>query len=291
MNITRREFLAGMLFSGAGFVSTDSLFFERSFIETNEFDIGTPGSSSSSIRMLQISDLHLKKLTDHHKQLADKVNGLNPEMLLFTGDIIESEKGLPHLDKLLQLFDPDVQKAAVMGNWERHYEIHPDKLQYVYKRNNGELLINRTKAFMINGKRLLVTGVDDLLQKRADFARAIKDTAPDEHHIVLMHCPEYRDHIESEINRINSIRAADQRLNIRYVFSGHSHGGQVNILGFAPVLPPGVGKYVRGWFNDKTPMLYVSKGIGTSTFPVRFGARAEIALFNYHMATQRSERS
>ena len=106
-----------------------------------------------------------------------------------------------------------------------------------------------------------------------------------------MHCPEYRDHIESEINRINSIRAADQRLNIRYVFSGHSHGGQVNILGFAPVLPPGVGKYVRGWFNDKTPMLYVSKGIGTSTFPVRFGARAEIALFNYHMATQRSERS
>ena len=291
MNISRREFLAGMLFSGAGFVSTDSLFFERSFIETNEFDIGTPGSSNSSIRMLQISDLHLKKLTDHHKQLADKVNGLNPEMLLFTGDIIESEKGLPHLDKLLQLFDPDVQKAAVMGNWERHHEIHPDKLQYVYERNNGELLINRTKAFMINGKRLLVTGVDDLLQKRADFAGAIKDIAPEEHHIVLMHCPEYLDHIESEINRINSIRADDQRLNIRYVFSGHSHGGQINILGFAPVLPPGVGKYVRGWFKDRTPMLYVSKGIGTSTIPVRFGARAEIALFNYHMSTYRSERS
>jgi len=174
MNITRREFLAGMVFSGAGFVSTDSLFSERFFIETNEFDIGSPSSSSSKIRMLQISDLHLKKLTDYHKQLADKVNRLTPELLLFTGDIIESERGLPHLDNLLRLFDPDVQKAAVMGNWERHYDILPDNLQYVYESNNGELLINRTKVFMINGNRLVVTGVDDLLQRRADFAAAIK---------------------------------------------------------------------------------------------------------------------
>jgi len=290
MNITRRDFLAGMLFSGAGFVSTDSLFFEKSFIETNEFDIGIPASSNSTIRMLHISDLHLKKLTDHHKQLADQVNGLNPELLLFTGDIIESERGLPHLDNLLRLFDPDVQKAAVMGNWERHHMIHPDKLQYVYESNNGALLINRSKVFIINGKRLLVTGMDDLLNGRANFAAAVKNIAREEHHIVLMHCPEYRDHIESEINRINSVRAADQRLNIRYVFSGHSHGGQINIMGFAPALPPGVGKYVRGWFKDRSPMLYVSKGIGTSTIPVRFGARAEIVLFNYHMATHRSER-
>ncbi len=288
MNITRREFLAGMVFSGAGFVSTDSLFFEKNFIETNEFDIGTPTGSNSTIRMLQISDLHLKKLTDYHKKLADQVNGLNPELLLFTGDIIESERGLHHLDNLLQLFDPDVQKAAVMGNWERHYEIHPDKLQYVYESNNGELLINRTKVFMINGKRVIVTGVDDLLKERSDFAAAINGIGAEEHHIVLSHCPEYRDHIESEIKRINLVRPVDQRLKVAYVFSGHSHGGQVNIMGFTPVLPPGVGRYVRGWFKDRSPMLYVSKGIGTSSIPVRFGARAEIALFNYHIATNQN---
>jgi len=283
MSITRRDFLAGMLFSGAGFVSTDSLFFERSFIETNEFDIGTL-TNSSTIRMLQISDLHLKKLTDNHKMLADQVNGLNPELILFTGDIIESERGLDHLDNLLQMFNPYAQKAAVMGNWERQYEIHPDKLQCVYENNNGELLINRTKVFMINGKRLLVTGIDDLLHGGADFEGAIKGVGMEKHHIVLSHCPEYRDHIEKEIKRINSLRPSDQKLNVTYVFSGHSHGGQVNIMGFAPVLPPGVGRYVRGWFKDTSPMLYVSKGIGTSTIPVRLGARAEIALFNYHIA-------
>jgi predicted MPP superfamily phosphohydrolase len=285
MNITRRQFIAGLFFSGAGVVSTDSLYFERYFIETNEFDIGTPSISHSTIRMLQISDIHLKKLTDHHKKLADQVNELNPELLLFTGDIIESERGLRHLDNLLQLFDSDVQKAAVMGNWECEFEIHPDKLQHVYESNNGELLINRTKVFMINGKRLLVTGVDTLYKGRPDFAAAIKGVGPEDHHIVLSHCPEYRDHIESEITKINAARPAGQRLNIAYVFSGHSHGGQVNIMGFTPLLPPGVGRYVRGWFRDRSPMLYVSKGIGTSIFPVRFGARAEIALFNYHIPT------
>ena len=272
------------MFSGAGFISTDSLFFERYFVETNEFNIGTPLKSNATIRILQISDLHLRELTDRHKQLADQVNGLHPDLLLFTGDTIESEKGLRHLYNLLKLFDPDVQKAAVMGNWERQFEIHPDKLQHVYETNNGTLLINRSKVYTVNGKRFMVTGVDDMIKGRADFAAAVKGIGSEEHHFVLSHCPDYRDHIEREINRINMTRPADQKLNIDYVFSGHSHGGQVNIMGFTPMLPPGVGRYVRGWFRDKSPMLYVSKGIGTSVLPVRFGARAEIALFHYHIA-------
>ena len=284
MNVSRRQFLAGMMFSGAGFVSTDSLFFERYFVEMNEFDIGTPSNSSAAVKILQISDLHLKKLTDHHRQLADQVNDLHPELLLFTGDIIESEKGLPHLDHFLQLFHPDAQKAAVMGNWEWMLKVDLNKLQHVYRENNGELLINRSKAFTIKGERLLVTGVDSQVNGHPDFAEAVRSVGREKHHIVLSHCPEYRDRIEREIKRINMSRPADQKLNIDYVFAGHSHGGQVALLGYAPPLPPAVGRYVRGWFRDRSPMLYVSKGIGTSILPVRFGARAEIALFHYHTA-------
>jgi predicted MPP superfamily phosphohydrolase len=73
-------------------------------------------------------------------------------------------------------------------------------------------------------------------------------------------------------------------LSIDYVFSGHSHGGQLNIFGYIPNLPPGVGNYIKGWYKDKSPELYVSKGIGTSILPIRLGARAEIAVFNYSVA-------
>jgi predicted MPP superfamily phosphohydrolase len=284
MSISRRQFLAGMVFSGAGFVSTDSLYFERYFVETNEFDIGTLSISNVTIRILQISDLHLSRLADRHRQLADRINGLNPDLLLFTGDIIESEQGLPHLDKLLQLFDPGVPKAAIMGNWERFYNVDPGKLKEVYRRHNGELLINRSRVFTIHERRLMVTGIDDMVDGSPDFSLAVRNVGSEEHHIVLSHCPEYRDHIEHEIGRINMRRPAGLGLNIEYVFSGHSHGGQINILGFAPLLPRGVGRYVRGWFTERTPKLYVSKGVGTSILPVRFGARAEISLFNYHIA-------
>jgi len=282
MKISRRQFLAGMFFSGAGFVSTDSLFFERYFVETNEFKIGAPSNGNAVLRILQISDLHLKRLTVHHRRLADQVNGLSPDFLLFTGDIIESEKGLHYLDGLLKMLDRDVQKAAIMGNWEWMFNVDVDKLRDVYRDNNGELLINRSQAFTIHGERLMVTGVDSQVKGFPDFAEAVRGVGREKHHIVLSHCPEYRDSIEREITRLNMERDSDQKLNIEYVFSGHSHGGQVAFLGYAPLLPPGVGRYVRGWFRERSPMLYVSKGIGTSVLPVRFGARAEITLFKYH---------
>jgi len=68
---------------------------------------------------------------------------------------------------------------------------------------------------------------------------------------------------------------------IDLILSGHTHGGQVKLLGFIPYLPQGSGKYVSGWYLDQHKQLYVSKGIGTSILPIRFGARAEISIFNF----------
>jgi uncharacterized protein len=79
-----------------------------------------------------------------------------------------------------------------------------------------------------------------------------------------------------------SITGVDELLppaiNVDFVLSGHTHGGQINIFGFRPFLPNGSGKYVKGWYNNN-PKMYVSKGIGTSVLPARLGARAEMAIF------------
>ena len=64
------------------------------------------------------------------------------------------------------------------------------------------------------------------------------------------------------------------------MLSGHTHGGQVKFLGFAPFTPQGSGRYLNGLYDDYEPKLYVSKGVGTSILPIRFGARAEIAIFD-----------
>ncbi len=46
-----------------------------------------------------------------------------------------------------------------------------------------------------------------------------------------------------------------------------------------PILPRGSGRYVKGWYRDAGPPLYVSRGIGTTMLPFRLMARAEIPVF------------
>jgi predicted MPP superfamily phosphohydrolase len=69
---------------------------------------------------------------------------------------------------------------------------------------------------------------------------------------------------------------SSKRMNV--ILSGHTHGGQINLFGIIPFKPVGSGRYLKGWYHDKT--MFVSKGIGTSILPARFMARAEMALFH-----------
>lgn len=59
--------------------------------------------------------------------------------------------------------------------------------------------------------------------------------------------------------------------------SGHTHGGQVRLFGFAPVVPSRYGrKFVYGHIVDNGRHLVVSGGLGCSGLPVRFGVPPEI---------------
>ncbi|UCD36163.1 MAG: metallophosphoesterase [Nitrospiraceae bacterium] len=280
--MTRRTFLGGALFSGFTLFCSDSFYLEPYVVETNEYDIGVRESTAQQVRLLQISDLHLREMNSHYCGLAEKVNHLAPDLLLLTGDIIEKERYLSELDSFLGLIRHDIRKVAVTGNWEHMKGINLTRLRDIYGRNNGELLINEAQEFLFGGKRLVVTGIDDMLSGRPDFPAAVKLLGPPDNHIVLCHCPQYRDVIARTADLMNQNRPDDEKTRVDYVFAGHTHGGQVNIFGYAPVLPPGSGRYVRGWYWGTGPNLFVSKGVGTSSvFPVRLGARAEITLFNY----------
>ena len=54
-------------------------------------------------------------------------------------------------------------------------------------------------------------------------------------------------------------------------------------MNFVPFLPLGRRKYLKGWYKNLNPPMYVPKGIGTSILPIRFGSRAEIAVFHFRI--------
>lgn len=230
--------------------------------------------------LAQISDLHLHAVGEMHHRIAARVNAIRPDLVLFTGDAIDRRERLADFAALLALFDPRTAKRAILGNWEHWCGVDLDELSAVYRAAGCRLLINESVVDEAGGRSLAVTGLDDLSGGRPDPRRAFAGTAGADAHLLLAHCPEQRDRLADAGALITGTEPPIRPERITLMLSGHTHGGQVNLLGWTPVLPAGSGRYVRGWFRgDGGAPLYVSRGIGTSVLPFRLGAPPEVAIF------------
>jgi predicted MPP superfamily phosphohydrolase len=271
MKISRRKFIRSGILFGVGASLLDAFWVEKFFIEINEYYNGSDKKETSNIKVVQISDLHLQSLNYQLIKLTEKLNKLAPDLILITGDAIDKANNITVLNDFLKGINKEIKKVAILGNWEYWGNVDLIELDKIYADNNCTLLINQTKQFTFGDRTISITGVDDFVGGKADFESSIKDYKISDHHIILNHCPQYSDYISEKLNK---------EINVDFILSGHTHGGQINLFGFIPFLPQGSGKYVKGWYKENSPNLYVSKGIGTSIFPARFGARAEIAIFN-----------
>ncbi|MCO5231431.1 MAG: metallophosphoesterase [Chitinophagales bacterium] len=248
------------------------LFFERYFVETNSFDIGKDKNKcNSEIKIFQVTDMHLKSINYPVFKVAEKINSASPDLLLLTGDMLENPSQLPLLDQFLSLIEHHIPKIAVNGNWEIFGQVDFQKLNTIYKKHNCLLLNNESTQLEIGSKKISITGVDDFLDGHPDINLALETYRESDYHIVLSHCPGYAPFIAHRENT---------SIPVNLILSGHTHGGQINILGFMPHLPGACGGFIRGWYDFPDSQLYVSKGVGTSIFPIRIGARAEITCFN-----------
>jgi uncharacterized protein len=107
------------------------------------------------------------------------------------------------------------------------------------------------------GKWRQFRGVDDL----AGTLAQVTDDAPI---ILLAHEP---DIFPSVTDRV------------ALTISGHTHGGQVRLAGFSPVVPSRFGnRYAYGHVTERDRHLIVSGGLGCSVLPVRFGVPPEVVM-------------
>jgi len=66
---------------------------------------------------------------------------------------------------------------------------------------------------------------------------------------------------------------------VSLTLSGHTHGGQIRLFGYSPVVPSRFrNRYVYGHIVENDRSLIVSGGLGTSVLPVRFGSPPEIVV-------------
>lgn len=236
-----------------------------------------------AVRFVQLTDLHLRQVGRMHRQIAAEVNRLAPDFIVLTGDSVDRADRLGELSRFLGMLDHATPKYAILGNWEHWGRVNLDELDALYRAASCRLLINDHAVHEAGGRAVRLTGIDDLIGGRPDAWKAIGGPSDADAHVVLAHCPEHRDRLVGMA--VPQVVQASASPRMRFgdatlVLSGHTHGGQVNLLGWSPVLPRGTGPYVRGWFREPgTAPMYVSRGIGTSMLPVRLGAQPEVAVF------------
>jgi uncharacterized protein len=116
--LTRRKFIKRLVFFIASVFVIDAFWFECFFIQTKEYFLGNATKATTNIKVVQISDLHLKNLNYQLKRLAKQINQLKPHLILITGDAVDKANNVALLNDFLYLIDHNINKVAILGNWE-----------------------------------------------------------------------------------------------------------------------------------------------------------------------------
>lgn len=232
-------------------------FVEPRSIEITELRLN--GIRSSSQTLAVISDLHLDGLGYRERKLLEILEKRRPDIVILLGDVVDGPSDLPDLERFLNAL-PSNQRIAIFGNWEYWGGIDHDALRDVYAKHGVRLLINDCHEGIV--------GLDDATAGEPDLEAAVgrchSATAKAAPFLLLQHSPGFFENTE----------LGTQRFALS--LSGHTHGGQIAIFGFAPWKPPGSGSFVAGEYLTRFGRLYVTRGIGTSVIPLRIGARPEI---------------
>lgn len=216
------------------------------------------------LKLAQVSDLHLSSIGRLERNVIATLQKDPPDMILLTGDVIDNAASLDELDTFLSMLPTRPVKIAVLGNWEYWSGVRMHALMALYKKNNVHLLVNQC----LTVQHITIMGLDDYTAGRPNYAAAkslCRSTSPV---IMIQHSPGFFG---------DQRYKADQGIILN--LAGHTHGGQVTLFGSTLTTPEGSGSFDAGWFTTDWGTLFVSKGIGTSVLPIRFGARPEVVFF------------
>jgi uncharacterized protein len=197
-------------------------------------------------------------------------NTLKPDLVLLARDYVHHHQSYiaPGINELGKL-EARLGQYAVLGNHNLNYRDNRDfqPLSLVALAEAGPTSLNNSGIWLEkDGARLRLSGVGDPWTDRKDLDAALGNATDRDAVILLSHNPDF----------VETLR--DRRVGL--VLSGHTHGGQIVLPGLgAPIVPSKYGqKYLHGLVQGPKSQIFVIRGVGTITPPVRFLCRPEIVL-------------
>lgn len=266
--MNRRDFLKyGLSLSVPTLLASYVVFFERYFFEVNTYKVPVTRlpKEFEGFRIAQLTDIHYGSLPHAVvDSVIQKTKTLKVDLIALTGDYIYSNlvEEIKPVWELLGQLEASEGVYSVLGNHDL-YKDNEDSLEALERSKQN--IRHKSKAITKKGKRIWIGGAGDLKTDELGIDKTFAGVDTQECKILLAHNP--------DTVKTNFLTRVD------LVIAGHTHGGQIVIPFYGPlVLPKGSKKYDRGFFRTPKGNLFISKGIGTSTFPVRFNCPPEITI-------------
>lgn len=285
---TRRSFLRGLLgVTLAGlFLSAYAIVIEPVWrLRVQRWRIRRADWTAPPLRIVALADLHMGEpwvdLDRLHRVVA-RANALDPDVIVLLGDYSASHRWVR------RVLPPD-QVAAALAGLRAPLGVHAILGNHDWwddpaaqARGGGDTIwaaaLRRAGIPVLsNGVQRIggvwLAGLEDqwAIRRRGGFiglddlpgtlAQIPEDGAPV---ILLAHEPDIFPDVPDRV---------------ALTLSGHTHGGQIRLLGWSPVVPSRFGnRYAWGHISEGGRDLVVSGGIGCSIAPIRLGVPPEITL-------------
>lgn len=244
---------------------TYGYFIEPYWIDVKTVTLHTHKLKNTSLRIVQISDLHCEMKLRNEKKLAGIINPLKPDIIVFTGDGLNLREALPVFQETLNQLKASIGKYAVQGNLDVWYR---RKLN-LFEHTGFTVLDENSIEISKNGELFFISGVaTDNTRTYEQLLTNLPDTA---FSIFLCHYPGLIENLSE--------------FNVDLYLAGHTHGGQVALpfYGALITLARHGKKYEAGKYVVGNTTLYINRGIGMEggrAPRVRFMSRPEITVFD-----------
>ena len=298
--ITRRQFFQGFGVAVAGgFGCGGYALAEPWGTGLTHYRLSPPGwPAGLSLKLAVIADLHACDpwmSLDRIRAIVAHTNALEPDCVLLLGDYVSGKGMSLYSDPIapkdwaaaLAVLSAPHGVHAVLGNHDWWDDIEVQRSGRGLPRAGRALqdagiavYENECVRLRKNGTAFWLAGLGDQSSFRTPFGAKhwrdaysggtddlpgtlakISDDAP----VILMaHEPDIFPDVPGRVT---------------LTVSGHTHGGQVRLLGYAPIVPSRFGdRYVYGHVVEEGRSLIVSGGLGCSGVPLRFGSPPEIVM-------------
>lgn len=218
-------------------------------------------------KIVHVTDIHFGKTTNMEdlKKLVEKINMIKPNILLFTGDLIDkkttlTEKMKEELEVVFARLDEAILKYSIKGEDDylfSNYDFIMENAGFISLDNTHKTLyINQNEFLFLAGLSSTKNKekIEEAFQKTNEILTSLEEKPL--YSILLLHEPDFVENIDLA--------------NFNLVLAGHSHGGQVKIPFIGGIAYP---KYAKKYHQDNQVVqdknFYISSGIGTTTHGFR----------------------